>query len=229
MPSPDSAARGRPRGVTARGLATRALIVDAAAELMSTRGVAATTLDDVRALSGTSKSQLYRHFSDKDALVLAVVKQQGENVLDTNTRGLARLNSMRGLQLWRDAVMQRVTVRNGAHGCALGSLAAELADVDEDARVLLAGMFQAWERLFIDGFVRMKNRGVLREESDAETLATAMIAALQGGYLLAQTAHDPQPMGVALDMALDYVRSFQAHSTAGVRKARRTQRSTKSA
>ena len=196
---------------------------------MSTRGVAATTLDDVRAMSGTSKSQLYRHFPDKDALVHAVVKRQGENVLDVNTRGLARLNSIRGLELWRDAVIQRVTVRNGAHGCALGSLAAELADVDEDARVLLASLFQAWERLFVDGFVRMKNRGVLREESDEEVLATAMIAALQGGYLLAQTTHDPKPMRVALDMALDYVRSFQVRSTAGVRKGPGTQRSTKPA
>lgn len=32
------------------------------------------------------------------------------------------------------------------------------------------------------------------------------MAALQGGYLLAQTAHDVTPMEIALDMALDHVR-----------------------
>jgi len=34
------------------------------------------------------------------------------------------------------------------------------------------------------------------------------MAALQGGYLLAQTARDVAPMRVALDMALEHVKSF---------------------
>ena len=81
-------------------------IVDAAAQLMATRGVAATTLDDVRAASGTSKSRYYHHFENKDALVHAVVQQQGEQVLELNARGLSRLNSMRGLELWRNALLE---------------------------------------------------------------------------------------------------------------------------
>ena len=36
------------------------------------------------------------------------------------------------------------------------------------------------------------------------------MAALQGGYLLAQTAHDGAPMAIALDMAIAHVRSFAA-------------------
>src|SRR5437763_14362660 len=47
--------------LTARGAATRDHIVQAAADLMYVKGVHATTLDDVRAATGTSKSQLYRH------------------------------------------------------------------------------------------------------------------------------------------------------------------------
>jgi hypothetical protein len=34
------------------------------------------------------------------------------------------------------------------------------------------------------------------------------MAALQGGYLLAETTHDIKPMEIALDMALDHVKSF---------------------
>lgn len=188
---------------------------------MGTRGVAATTLDDVRAASGTSKSQLYHHFEDKDALVHAVVQQQGQQTLELNARSLSRLNSMRGLELWRNAVLQKVTIRNGAYGCELGSLAAELSDVDEDARVMLAGMFQTWEQLFIDGFERMQQSGVLRDDAEPARLATAMIAALQGGYLLSQAAHAVEPMRVSLDMALDYVRSFQASAAAAAPKKRR--------
>ncbi|MER7742508.1 helix-turn-helix domain-containing protein, partial [Streptomyces sp. NPDC096538] len=59
---------GDPR-LTERGRATRERILRAAADMMYVRGVALTTLDDVRAASGTSKSQLYRHYPDKDALM----------------------------------------------------------------------------------------------------------------------------------------------------------------
>jgi AcrR family transcriptional regulator len=48
---------------------------------MHVKGVGLTTLDDVRVASGTSKSQLYRHFADKEALVHAVIDYQAEQVL----------------------------------------------------------------------------------------------------------------------------------------------------
>ena len=67
--------------LTARGAATRDRIVHAAADLMYVKGVHATTLDDVRAATGTSKSQLYRHFPDKDALVHAVIALRGQQVI----------------------------------------------------------------------------------------------------------------------------------------------------
>jgi TetR/AcrR family transcriptional repressor of nem operon len=41
-------------------------------------------------------------------------------------------------------------------------------------------------------------------------LATGLMAALQGGYLLAQTAHDTKPMEVALDMALGQIKAHMA-------------------
>jgi hypothetical protein len=46
------------------------------------------------------------------------------------------------------------------------------------------------------------------------TLTTGVIAALQGGYLLAQTARDTKPMEIALDMALAHVRTFGSDSDA---------------
>jgi TetR/AcrR family transcriptional regulator, transcriptional repressor for nem operon len=54
----------------------------------------------------------------------------------------------------------------------------------------------------------MQDSGKLRPDADADTLATGLIAALQGGYLLAQTARHVRPMEIALDMALDHVRSL---------------------
>src|ERR1700684_1758778 len=119
--------------LTARGAATRDRIVQAAADLMYAQGVNATTLDDVRAATGTSKSQLYRHFPDKEALVHAVIALRGEQVLDRETGRLENLASFAGLVRWRDALVEVNSLRSGAYGCALGSMASELADQDEHA------------------------------------------------------------------------------------------------
>jgi TetR/AcrR family transcriptional regulator, transcriptional repressor for nem operon len=61
------------RLLTARGAAIRDRLVRAAADRMYVKGANATALDDVRAATGTSKSQLYHHFPDKEALVREVI------------------------------------------------------------------------------------------------------------------------------------------------------------
>src|SRR5271154_7540737 len=83
--------------LTPRGAATRARIVEAAAQLVGDRGVAGTSLDDIMAASQTSKSQLYHYFADKDALICAVVQQRAAAVIGfqesclKNVRALAEL------------------------------------------------------------------------------------------------------------------------------------------
>lgn len=180
---------------------------------MYVKGVAATTLDDVRAASGTSKSQLYHHFSDKDALVRDVIEVQAAELLERQQHQLQRLNSLRGLERWRDALVQNNALRNGAYGCPLGSLANELADQDEEARSALAEHFKSWEALLAAGLGRMREAGVLRPDADPDQLATGIMASVQGGYLLAQTARDVTPMKIALDMALDHVKAYATETT----------------
>jgi AcrR family transcriptional regulator len=200
---------GDPR-LTERGRATRERILRAAADMTYVRGVALTTLDDVRAASGTSKSQLYRHYPDKDALMRDVVALRAAEVLGRQHQQLQRLNSFRGLERWRDALVERNALRNGAYGCPLGSLASELSDQDEETRKAIAQHFATWEGLLEAGLTRMKDSGVLRAEADAGRLATGLMAALQGGYLLAQTAQDVEPMRIALDMAIAHVKTHAA-------------------
>lgn len=211
MELPDDATPQKERRahrLTPRGAATRARIVAAAADLMHLKGVNATTLDDVRAVTGTSKSQLYQHFADKEALVRAVVEFQAQAVLGREQDQLERLNSFSGLLRWRNALVQRNSLQDGAYGCALGSMANEVADQDDVARSMIAETFAAWERLLADGLRRMQDKGSLKPDADPDKLATGLMAALQGGYLLAQAAHDIKPMATALDMSLAQIRTY---------------------
>jgi AcrR family transcriptional regulator len=201
------------RRLTARGAATRDRIVRAAADLMFVKGVHTTTLDDVRAATGTSKSQLYRHFPDKDALVHAVIALRGQEVMERETQRLGRFSSFGGLIRWRNAIVQASSLQDGAYGCALGSMASELADEDEHARESLNELFKSWEQLIAAGLRRMQAKGTLSPQAEPEPLAIGLMAALQGGYLLANTAHDVRPMEIALDLALDHLKSYLTEPT----------------
>lgn len=69
--------------------------MSAAADLIYEHGVERTSLDDVMAASGVSKSQLYHYFADKDALVLEVIAFQTGRVLDSQKPHLGALDSFR--------------------------------------------------------------------------------------------------------------------------------------
>jgi TetR/AcrR family transcriptional regulator, transcriptional repressor for nem operon len=56
----------------------------------------------------------------------------------------------------------------------------------------------------------MRDAGVLKGDIDVTALATGLLAAVEGGYLLSQTAHDPRLMYTALNSAIEYIRSFAA-------------------
>ena len=129
-----SSADASVRRLTSRGKATKLRIVEVADQLMYERGVSATTLADVRIASGTSKSQLYQHFASKAALVGEVIEVRAEKVLAQQRRRLEKVDSIRGLELWRDELVERNAIRDGAFGCPLGSMANEIADQDDEGR-----------------------------------------------------------------------------------------------
>jgi hypothetical protein len=54
----------------------------------------------------------------------------------------------------------------------------------------------------------MHARGDLAATADPDDLALAMLAALQGGLLLAQVLRDTRPLEVALDAMLDRVEAL---------------------
>jgi AcrR family transcriptional regulator len=194
----------RPR-LTSRGAITRARIIEAAADLVYARGVGGTSLDDIMAASETSKSQLYHYFSDKDALIHEVIVLQMRRVIEGQEPYLHRVDSFDGLRRWADAVAELNRAAGGAGGCPLGSLASELADQSEGTRELLAHCFRIWQSYLVEGLRAMRDRGDLVPDAEPDDLAAAIMAALQGGVLLAQTNRTVRPLELALDMAIGHV------------------------
>jgi AcrR family transcriptional regulator len=199
-----------PRRLTARGAETRARIVAAAASLVYERGFAGTSLDDVMAATGTSKSQLYHYFADKDALIREVIKAQlGRIIAAQEAAGLHEVSSWESLQRWCDHFMTVTQATQGAGGCPLGSLVGELADQSEPARRVLEQCFAEWQSYLSDGFKAMRDKGELAARADPAELALTVMSALQGGLLMAQAMRSARPLELALNMALQHMAAYR--------------------
>ncbi|MRN53973.1 TetR/AcrR family transcriptional regulator [Paenibacillus monticola] len=194
--------------LTSKGQATRNRIVEAAADLMSERGIGRTSVEDVQRLAKVSASQLYHYFSDKKELVRAVIAHQTEAVLDAQQPYLSKLDSFEALQSWRDLIIEIQTQRQCKTGCPIGSLVGEISETEEEARSELVSCFAQWEAEISRGLHEMYNRGELRSESNPASLALALLTALQGGLLLSQVRREVAPLAAGLDAVLDHIRSF---------------------
>ena len=193
---------------TEKGRAMRARIVDAAAELIFERGIAEVSLGDIQEKSGASKSQLYHYFADKNDLLRAVIERQERDVLGRHRVVFESLGDWDDLQRWRDAIVAFQASRGCRGGCPIGSLASGLAELDDGARDQLSDAFESWVGLIAEGIARMVERGDIRADADAEALAIGVLASLQGGLLMAETARSTRPLEIALDAALAHLKSF---------------------
>src|ERR1700749_879703 len=167
--------------LTRKGEPTRERIVGGAAGLIFERGVAGTSIEDVKEAAGVSSSQLYHYFGDKQALVHAVIAHQSDAVIAAQEPLLGKLDSLDALRAWRD---QAVAIEKQLHckgGCPIGTLAGELAESDPEAREDIARGFARWEDAIAQGIRAMHERGELLADVDPDRLALALLPAHPGG------------------------------------------------
>lgn len=196
---------------TRKGLATRARIVDVAARLMFQGGVANTSIDQVRRTAGVSGSQISHYFRDKRDLTRHVVAARRNDVQAFHTQPqLDALDSIDALQAWADACVADIDAVYRVGGCIYGSLAGELIDADDEIHDDLSTGYDQWIELFHAGLTAMWHRGELRPDADPRHLAVSLVTAHQGGAMITYATGDPEPLRVAVNAAVDYVRSFVA-------------------
>lgn len=194
--------------LTAKGAATRARIVEAAAALVRQRGAAGASIDEVRSRAGVSASQMYHYFGDKRELIRAVVTYEAALVIEAQQPELDSIDSLASLRAWRDRVVETERAQGFRAGSPLGSLASELVDTDPDARPELLAGFERWESPLLAGLRTMRDNAELRTDADIEGLSLALLSALQGGLLLSQLRRDGAPLEAALDAVLARIESL---------------------
>ena len=187
--------------LTEKGRRTRQRIVEATALRILDAGIDGTTLDDVRAATLTSKSQLFHYFpGGKAELVRAVAQWEGEQLLAAQEPHLSDLSSWESWAAWRRG-LEDYYLGLGRWACPIGSLTAQMASTDAETAAFLRSAWTAWRTRLADGVRRMQAGGLIDGRTDPDRLAVSVLAAIQGGLLLSQPERASWPMEAALDAA----------------------------
>lgn len=176
------------------------------------RGAATTTLDDIRARTATSKSQIFHYFpGGKDELLLAVAALEAERILEDqqpHLDDLGRLDTWQAWRDWRDAVVRRYE-RQGVN-CPLGVLMTELGRRTPASQRLTGQLLAQWQSALRDGVRCMQRSARMDPALDADRTAAALIAAVQGGVTVLMATGGIAHLEAALDTTLELLGRFDA-------------------
>jgi len=160
-------------------MATRQRIIDGAAAEIRVNGAVATTLDDVMAHTGTSKSQLFHYFPHgKEQLLLAVAELEAARVLSDQQPHLSKLTSWAAWQRWRDVVVERY--RKQGQQCPLSTVMSEIGRTP-GAQAVSSALIEQWRGEIAAGVRAMQQQGKIAGSVDPSRAAAALLAGIQGG------------------------------------------------
>ena len=166
----------------------RERILAVARELFYRRGIHAVGVDAIAEAAGTNKMTLYRHFSSKDELVAACLRELVAEIdADWDAIAAAHPGNPKGeLVAWFQHIGQWF-IRESGRGCALANAAIELPDQDHPARQVVREHKSAVrERL-----VRLCRDAGLR---DPEAVASQVFLVCEGARVAAQSLGSDEPL-----------------------------------
>jgi len=190
--------------LTAKGRATRQRIIEGAAAYLRSDDPAGVTLDDIRAITGTSKGQIFHYFPDgKEELFLAVARFEADRVLDDQQPHLGALTSWAAWDRWRDSVVARYHAQG--RNCPLGALMSQVGSTPGAAEVV-SSLLNRWQFHVREGIEEMQEAGLVRQGVDAGRVAAAFIAGIQGGVQVLRSTGGVDHLEAVLDTLVDHLR-----------------------
>ena len=189
---------------TTKGLATRARIVEAAADEVREHGVNAVTLDDVCRRSGTGKGQLFHHFPrGREQLMLAVAELEASLVFEDQQPYLSQLTSAASWTAWCELMITRY--RDQGVNCPLAVLIADVGRYSPAAQDVAGQLVRRWQECLREGIVATQAVGEANPSIDADRVAAAFIAAIQGGVTVLISTGSSEHLEAGLAICLEHL------------------------
>ena len=175
--------------MTPKGVATRAFILQTAAEVFAERGYVETTLSELIARSGMAKGAFYFHFPSKEDLALAVLGEKQQQWHEfVRARVLEQDRAIEQLRALAPAIAE--LHRHDPSAFSAARLIRDLRRMPELAERVQAPM-RGWIELVADIIRRAQHDGDFPRHLDANTTATVLVAATDGLKDLADVLDPP--------------------------------------
>lgn len=173
---------------------TRERILTTTATLLTRQGYAASGLQEIAAHADARIGSIYHYFRDKETLAAESIRASGPTfaavVLDALQAGPA--DPVQALGFAFDRAAADLVASDYADACPVATVALEVASTNEVLRGVTAEVFAGW----IDGLTVWCHQ-IVDDPASARDLATAVLTSLEGAFILARSAREPEPLHAA--------------------------------
>jgi AcrR family transcriptional regulator len=206
---------------------TKEKMISGAADLISRRGVAATSLRDVVHHTGTPRGSLSHHFpGGKQQMLEEAVQYADEAVAGPLSALLQERGPVEGLHAFIAWWRRILEASDFVAGCpvlavaieprgATGAQAGEDDAAHERLRSLVHGAFSRWQAIFADSLVRA---GVA--DVRAKRLAALVVASVEGTVAMCRAAGSREPLDCVAEELHSILQLAVAQAPTGQRVSR---------
>lgn len=183
-------------------------LIDAAVKVVREKGYNATSVDDLCREAGVTKGAFFHHFPTKAALGIAAAEawKLHANDLFGNAPFMAQDDPLDRILGYLDYRRDMLDGPIGAFTCLVGTMVQESYDTLPALREACQDSIWGHARTLVDDIEAARKRHGVAGDWTAESLALHTQAVLQGAFILAKAADDPQAARDTADHLIRYVR-----------------------
>jgi AcrR family transcriptional regulator len=191
---------------------TRARIIQQAANLFNQKGYAGVSMSDIMTATGLKKGGIYNHFASKDELAIAAFDYAARQVSQRYMRDGSTPTAVERLKTMIQTFCTTPDEIELKGGCPLMNTAIESDDAHPGLRAQTQRAMDRWRRLIHRIVKQGIQSGELSPTTKPETVATIVIATLEGALMLTKLYGDRVHLQRAEEHLNHYVNTLHHQS-----------------
>jgi AcrR family transcriptional regulator len=185
---------------TRKGAATRDRILEIAEAAVLAKGFGATSIEEVIAEAGITKSGFFYHFRDKNELAREMLRRyvaENDRIFDEIFGRARELNDdplqafLLGLKLLSELTRD---LPGGHPGCLIASICYQERLFDRDVIELNAGSVKAWNARFLGYLEEIAAEQAPRDQVKLEDVANMLCCTFDGAIIMSKAIKDPSQL-----------------------------------
>ncbi len=182
----------------AKGEETRQFIIEKAAPIFNTKGIAATSMSDIMEATKLSKGSMYVHFENKEVLACAAV-DHNMKILNTKLQNaLAKSKTSKEVLFAYIDFFSDPTHPPVIGGCPLLNFGTEADDTNPIVREKVNNVIKQGQQLLSGAIKKGIENKEFKPDFNPSEFSTAMFAMLEGGHLMSRVSGNNDKMKIVV-------------------------------